>query len=404
MADVLMYSKSWCPYCDRAKRLLTEKGQTWTEIDVETDAERQREMIERAGGRSTVPQIFIDGVHVGGFDDLAELERRGELDAILGTKQQAPSELQRSRLLIVGSGPAGWTAAIYAARAELEPTVIAGLQFGGQLMLTTDVENYPGFPEGVTGPEMMELFQKQAERFGTKTVLEDAVRVDLSSRPFRVATEREHFEADALVLATGASAKWLGIPSEERLMNRGVSACATCDGALFRGKEMAVVGGGDTALEEALFLTRFAPKVTLIHRREELRASKIMQERAFKNEKIAFLWNSEVDEILGDDHVTGVRVKNNQTGEKNEIAIEALFVAIGHKPNTDLFRGQLELDDVGYVKVEPGSSRTSVEGVFACGDAMDPTYRQAVTAAGTGCMAAIDAERWLAEQELDESQ
>ena len=304
-------------------------------------------------------------------------------------------ETEHARLLIVGSGPAGYTAAIYAARAELAPVMLAGLQFGGQLMLTTDVENYPGFPEGVSGPEMMERFQAQAERFGTRIHFEDATEVDLSCRPFRVATEERAFTA---ILATGASAKWLGLPSEERLTNKGVSACATCDGALYRGKEMAVVGGGDTALEEALFLTRYAPKVTVIHRRDELRASKIMQDRALANEKIEFLWDSAVEEVLGDEFVTGVRVKNLKSGELRDIAVEALFVAIGHNPNTDVFRGQLALDDVGYLKVEAGSTRTATPGVFACGDAQDSYYRQAITAAGTGCMAAIEAERWLEEQ------
>jgi len=308
---------------------------------------------------------------------------------------------ERVRVLIVGSGPAGYTAAVYAARAELEPLMLAGFQFGGQLMLTTDVENYPGFPEGITGPEMMDVFQKQAERFGTRIVFEDATRIDLSQRPFRVETDEQQLEADALILATGASARWLGIDSETRLQNKGVSACATCDGALYRGKPMAVVGGGDTAIEEALFLTRFATEVAVIHRRDELRASKIMQERARKNEKIRFVWDSVVDEVLGDDFVTGVRVRNVKTDETSEIPVEALFIAIGHVPNTELLRGQLDLDDVGYIRVTPGRSLTNVEGVFACGDAMDPVYRQAVTAAGTGCMAAIDAERWLAEQELD---
>ncbi len=396
MASIVMYTKSWCPYCDRAKALLTQKGQSWTEIDVEAQPETRDEMVQRSG-RTTVPQIFIDGAHAGGFDDLAALEKAGKLDALLGAKK-TEREAEHVKLLIVGSGPAGYTAAIYAARAELRPVLIAGLQFGGQLMLTTEVENYPGFPEGVTGPEMMERFQRQAERFGTRILMEDATRVDLSQRPFRVETESATFLADAVIVATGASAKWLGIPSEQTFMNRGVSACATCDGALFRGKPIAVVGGGDTALEEALFLTRYAsPKVWLIHRRGELRASKIMQERAKKHEKIELVWDTEVAEVIGEDFVTGVRLRNVKTGAQSELPIEALFVAIGHKPNTDLFRGQLEMDDVGYLKVESGSSRTNIEGVFACGDAMDPTYRQAVTAAGTGCMAAIDAERWLAE-------
>jgi len=306
---------------------------------------------------------------------------------------------ERVRVLIVGSGPAGYTAAVYAARAELEPLMLAGFQFGGQLMLTTDVENYPGFAEGISGPEMMDVFQKQAERFGTRILFDDATRIDLSQRPFRVETDEQQFETDALILATGASARWLGIESETRLQNKGVSACATCDGALYRGKPMAVVGGGDTAIEEALFLTRFATEVAVIHRRDELRASKIMQERARKNEKIRFVWDSVVDEVLGDDFVTGVRVRNVKTDETSDIPVEALFIAIGHVPNTELLVGQLDLDDVGYIRVAPGRSLSSMEGVFACGDAMDPVYRQAVTAAGTGCMAAIDAERWLAEQE-----
>jgi thioredoxin reductase (NADPH) len=395
MVPIVLYTKPDCPYCTMAKRLLASKEQSFREIDIEAEPGRRQEMIERTG-RRTVPQIYIGDRHIGGFDELAALDDAGELDPLL-QRTAAPGGLERRRVVIVGSGPAGYTAAIYASRAELEPVVIAGLQFGGQLMLTTDVENYPGFPEGVTGPAMMELFQKQAERFGTKIFLEDATRVDVSKRPFRVETPERSFEADALILAMGASAKWLGLPSETRLQNKGVSACATCDGALFRGKPMAVVGGGDTALEEALFLTRFATRVTLVHRREELRASKIMQERARRNPKIEFAWNSVVEEVLGEDFVTGVRLRDVKTEERRTLAVEALFVAIGHQPNTELVRGQLELDPVGYVLVERGTTRTSVEGVFACGDAMDPTYRQAVTAAGTGCMAAIDAERWLAE-------
>ena len=306
----------------------------------------------------------------------------------------------RVRLAIIGSGPAGYTAAIYASRAELEPIVIAGAAFGGQLMITTEVENYPGFPESVSGPELVEAFQKQAERFGAKIRFEDAVAIDFSRRPFAVETEADRFEAHAVIVATGAQAKWLGIESEQKYVNHGVSACATCDGALYRGRAMAVVGGGDTAMEEALFLTRFASQVHLIHRRGELRASKIMGERARKNEKIRFVWHSEVAEVVGDGKaVTGVRVRDVRTGALTLLEVGALFVAIGHKPNTDLFRGVLDLNPQGYLLTAPGSTRTNVEGVFACGDAMDPVYRQAVTAAGTGCMAALDAERWLAAHE-----
>ncbi len=401
MASILMYTKPDCPYCDMAKRLLEAKGQRWTEIDVEAEPARRDEMVERSRQR-TVPQIWIGERHVGGFDDLAELERSGELDALLGTKAaEAGAPAERVKVVIVGSGPAGYTAALYAARAELAPVVVGGLMAGGQLMLTTDVENYPGFPEGVTGPDMMERFQKQAERFGSRVLMEDATRIDLSKRPFRVETESHAFEADAVILATGASAKWIGLESETRLQNRGVSACATCDGALYKGKPMAVVGGGDTAMEEALFLARYATRVTVVHRRDELRASKLMQERALAHDKIEFAWNSEVEEVLGDDFVTGLRLRDTRSGETRELAVEALFVAIGHEPNTALVRGQLELDPVGYIKVESGSTRTSVEGVFACGDATDPVYRQAVTAAGTGCMAAIDVERWLAAQGVE---
>jgi len=306
----------------------------------------------------------------------------------------------RVRLAIIGSGPAGYTAAIYAARAELQPVVIAGAAFGGQLMITTDVENYPGFPEGVTGPELVESFQKQAERFGARVRFDDAKAIDFSRRPFAIETDAERFEADAVVVATGAQAKWLGLPSEEKYVNRGVSACATCDGALYRGRVIAVVGGGDTAMEEALFLTRFASQVQVIHRRGELRASKIMRERALHNEKIRFVWHSEVVEVLGDEKgLTAVRVRDVRTGAETTLEVGALFVAIGHKPNTDLFRGVLDLNPQGYLLTKPGSTRTNVEGVFACGDAMDPVYRQAVTAAGTGCMAALDAERWLAANE-----
>ncbi len=314
-----------------------------------------------------------------------------------------------SRILVIGSGPAGYTAALYASRAELKPVVLAGSGMdpdvglpGGQLMLTTDVENYPGFPESVTGADLMDRFRRQAERFGSEIHQVDATTVDLSARPFRIGTEDRSFRADSLIIATGARARWLGLSSEQAFLNRGVSACATCDGALYRGREIAVVGGGDTAMEEALFLTRFATTVHVIHRRDTLRASRIMARRAMGHPKIRFLWETVVEEVLGDDDgVTGLRVRHTRTGSASRLAVGALFVAIGHIPNTDLFRGQLDLDKVGYIRVDPGAVTTSVEGVYACGDVMDPTWRQAVTAAGTGCMAAIACERWLAGQGAD---
>src|SRR5262245_8545994 len=398
MPAIQMYTKSWCPYCERAKALLREKGQSWTEIDVEQDDARRVEMVRRSG-RTTVPQIWIGDRHVGGFDDLAALERAGELDPLLSdghVRRASAAARERVRLVIVGSGPAGYTAAIYAARAELAPVLLAGLQFGGQLMLTTDVENYPGFPEAVSGPELMERFQRQAERFGTRVLFEDATLVDLSQRPFVVETADRSLLADAVIVATGASAKWLGLPSEKRLYNKGVSACATCDGALYRGKSIAVVGGGDSAMEEAIFLTRFATKVTVIHRRGELRASKIMQQRATENPKIAWRWHTVVSELLETNgKLSAVRLREVNTGKEDVLAPSGLFVAIGHVPNTWLFEGQLPIDATGYLEVEGCSTRTAVPGVFACGDCVDHVYRQAVTAAGTGCMAAIDAERYL---------
>ncbi|MGE5563793.1 MAG: thioredoxin-disulfide reductase [Bacillota bacterium] len=310
-----------------------------------------------------------------------------------------------TRVAVLGSGPAGLTAAIYAARAGLSPIVIQGIQPGGQLTTTTDVENYPGFREVIQGPWLMEEMQAQAEHVGTKVVWDHISSVDLSRRPFRLTGDSgTQYFADALVIATGAQAKWLGLPSEEHMKGRGASACATCDGFFYRGKKVAVIGGGNTAVEEALYLTNHSHDVTLIHRRDTLRAEKILQDRLFANEKINVIWDSEVVEFVGGgdpEALVGLDIRNKRTGETSRIEVEGAFVAIGHQPATELFRDQLKLDEDGYILVEPGTTRTSVPGVFACGDVMDKIYRQAVTAAGTGCMAALDAEKYLAAQEFE---
>jgi len=312
-------------------------------------------------------------------------------------------EQEKAKVLIIGSGPAGYTAAIYASRAGLNPIMVTGGEPGGQLTTTNDVENYPGYPDGINGPQMMVDFQKQAERFGTDIRYGMVTSVDFSGYPHKaIVDEKYEIIAESVVIATGASAKYLGLPSEEKYYNKGVSACAVCDGFFYKGKTVAVVGGGDTAAEEATYLANLCPKVYLLVRRDEMRASQIMQKRVLNSPNIEVLWNTEADEILGDDEsVTGVRVVNNETGEKKELDIEGFFVAIGHKPNTDIFKDYLDMDDTGYLKVKPGSSKTNVEGVFATGDAADRVYRQAVTAAGTGCMGALDAERFLQEKEME---
>ncbi len=298
-------------------------------------------------------------------------------------------------VIIIGSGPAGYTSAIYTGRANLNPLMFEGYFAGGQLMLTTDVENYPGFPDGVMGPDFMMALKKQAERFGTRVVTKDVTAVDFSQQPYKIEVEKDVYYTKSVIISTGASAKLLGLESERRLMGHGVSTCATCDGAFFREKEVGIIGGGDSAMEEANFLTRFASKVYVFHRREELRASKIMQDRAFANPKIEFVWNTEIRDILGDKKMTGIKLFNNKSNEEIEMPLDGLFVAIGHTPNTQLFADYLDRDDVGYLKVDYPSSKTNVEGVFAAGDVHDPIYRQAITAAGAGCRAAIDAERYL---------
>ena len=308
-------------------------------------------------------------------------------------------ESRTHKVVIVGSGPAGLTAAIYAGRADLDPVLVEGGDPGGQLMITTEVENYPGFEEGITGPDLMAVMKKQAARFGTKFVVGDAIGVNLSKRPFTVETSEGPLQAQALIIATGAQAKWLGLENEQRLRGHGVSACATCDGFFFRDKVVYVVGGGDAAMEEAAFLTKFASKVLIVHRRDELRASKFMQARALENPKIEVLWSTVVTDVLGDEHVTGLRLKDVKTDAERDVEADGLFLAVGHKPNTDVLAGQLELEGPGYIKLAGPGTMTSVEGVFAAGDVADFTYRQAVTAAGMGCQAALDAERWLEAQD-----
>ncbi len=322
----------------------------------------------------------------------------------MSTETATPAVTEPRDVVIIGSGPAGLTAAIYTARANLAPLVIEGEpssssdQPGGQLMLTTEVENFPGFPDGIMGPELMGNFRAQAQRFGAEFLTEKVTKVDLSARPFKVYVRDTVYEAKSVIVSTGARSLMLGLEAEQRLLGHGLSTCATCDGFFFRGHHIAVVGGGDSAVEEATFLTKFADKVTLIHRRDTLRASKIMQERALSNPKIEFLWNTVVDDLVGDDRLEGAVVRNVETGETTTLPVTGLFVAIGHRPNTDLVKGVLDTDANDYLITQPGSSATNIEGVFACGDVQDHTYRQAITAAGSGCMAAIDAERWLEAQ------
>lgn len=407
MKRVMMYSKEICPYCDRAKALLVSKGIAYEEIDVEVDSGARAEM-QRLGGGRTVPQIFADGKYIGDCDGIHALDAEGKLDALLGIEPRDGTEKNMDdatlhKVIIIGAGPAGYTAGLYAARANLAPLLFSGLQPGGQLMITTEVENYPGFPKGIQGPELMVLFREQAARFGTEIVDATVDKVDLRSTPKIVTVSGRTYRALTVIIATGASAKWLGVPGEEPVPKgyggAGVSACATCDGFFFRGEDIAVAGGGDTAMEEALYLTNFGKSVTLIHRRDEFRASKVMQDRALKHPKIKVLWSTVVEEIVGDGKkMTALRLKNVKTGGVETRNFGGFFVAIGHTPNTQLFQDQLTLNAAGYIETPDGArTATEIPGVFAAGDVKDPYYRQAVTAAGMGCMAAIEAERYLAE-------
>ncbi len=397
MAEMLMYTKENCPYCRKAKTLLKEKGREFVEIDVARDSKQLQEMLAKSRGRKTVPEIFIDGELIGGYDELATLNRQGKLDEILGLKKEEKE--RKAKLVILGSGPAGLTAALYASRAALQPVLVAGKDLGGQLFTTTQVENYPGFPDGVLGPELMERMLEQALRFGMECIPAAAEAVDLSHRPFTVRLSNDsRLLADALIIATGASPRELGVRGERELRGYGVSTCATCDGPFFRDAYVLVVGGGDSALEEALFVSKFARQVSVVHRRDRLRASKAMQEKAFRQEKLDFFWNTAVREIYGDKEqgVTGVHLVNTKTREEHAVECQGVFIAIGHEPNTALFRGQLEMDEKGFI-VSREFPKTSVPGAFVAGDVYDFQFKQAVTAAGDGCKAALAAERFLEE-------
>jgi thioredoxin reductase (NADPH) len=401
MPEVMIYTRKYCGFCVQAKALLVAKGVSFEEIAVDQAPELELEMRQRSGGRRTAPQIFIDGKGIGGYDDLRALERDGKLDALLGRSEGPPKGESREvemieGVIILGSGSAGLTAAIYTARANLQPLVVEGRAAGGQLTMTTEVENFPGFSAGILGPELIGQMRAQAERFGARFITGDATAADLKAAPLSLTIDGKTRRTRSLIVATGADARLLGLESERKLIGYGVSTCATCDGFFFKGKEILVVGGGDSALEEATFLTKFASKVTVVHRRDQLRASKIMQEKAFKNPKIAFVWDSVVEEIrdAARGKVERAVLRNLNTGALTEIEVAGVFVAIGHVPNTRIFKGQLEMDANGYLITRSGTS-TSVPGVFAAGDVADPVYRQAITAAGTGCMAALDAERYL---------
>jgi len=393
--EIIIYSKNNCPYCVRAKMLLESKGVAYTEINVQEHPEEKENMIKRSNGGKTFPQIIIEGLHIGGCDELYKLDKMNRLDPMLDLNSKK-IETEHHKLVIVGSGPAGYTAAIYAGRANLKPVLFTGNEKGGQLTTTTDIENFPGFPEGINAVDLMISMEKQAKKFETEIIFGEVTKVDLSKRPFTIYLGDKVYTSDALIIATGATARYLDIPSEKEYKGKGVSACATCDGFFFKGKDVAIVGGGDTAMEEASYLTNLCNKVYLIHRRDTFRASQTMQDRVKNNPKIEIIYNSSVDEILGDKkEVNQLKLKDTIDNSISTIDVKALFVAIGHNPNTKFLDGQLPLDKNGYLLVNNNTSQTNIPGVFVCGDIADPKYRQAITAAGSGCKAAIDAEHWL---------
>lgn len=404
MTKITMYTKDVCPFCDRAKALLKAKGAEFTEINISNDEDVRAEMIERSG-RKSVPQIFIDEHHVGGFDDMAALEAAGELDPLLGRDGHERLKESHHKLVVIGSGPAGYSAAIYGARAGLEPALISGLEVGGQLTTTTDVENWPGGADGLQGPDLVAQMREHAQRTGTVLLNDVIVSADLSQRPFRLVGNTGTYLADSVIIATGASAKFLGLPSETAFKGRGVSACATCDGFFFKDRKVVVVGGGNSALEEALYLSNIASHVTIVHRRDHFKAEQVLKDRVqalVDKGTVDVIWDHEVFEVMGDTgEVSRLRLRDTQNGDEQIIATDAMFVAIGHDPNTRLFKDDLKTES-GYLVTEGGKSgqatQTSVPGVFAAGDVADPVYRQAVTSAASGAMAALDAERFLTRE------
>ncbi len=403
MKKVKIYTTEYCSYCDRAKKILDGLKIAYQEINIFGNLEMRDKIMELTGGRRDVPQIFIDDKYVGDDDDLYNLAVSGELDDMASdqTKEEnrGNGNSKSTEILIIGSGPAGLTAALYAGRAELDTVVVTGKEHGGQISITEDIENYPGFTNGIKGPELVAEMTAQAERFGAKIVYDYVHKVDFLSYPFKAWTHDTEYIAKAVVISTGSSPRMLQIPGEQEYIGKGVSYCATCDGFFFKDKEIVVVGGGDAAVEEGMFLTRFATRVTMIHRRDRLRASEILQTRARKNDKIDFIWDTKVTEIIGDGNgVTSSRLLNVKTDEEAIKPVDGVFIFIGHYPNTEIFKGQIEMDEVGYI-ITDRVQHTNIEGVFAAGDVQDYVFRQAITAAGTGAAAAIEAEKFIAELE-----